>query len=319
MSQVMPQVETALGPIDVNDIGMCLMHEHIIIADWDMRSNYEGYVDIEKEVPKAVASLNKAKERGVSTIVDLTPVNLGRDIHSILAVSKATGVNVICPTGFYWTEEPWMHGWDSDYLSNYMIKDINEGILDTGIKAGIIKCASDHPGVDEFNKKLLQASAIAHRETGAPISTHTTVSNSSARDQVAAFKEFGVDLSRVVIGHMGDSSDIDYLEEILSNGCFIGMDRFGLEAFLPTDVRVQTVATLCNKGYAGQMVVSHDACSFQDFFDGEYVEKFAPNWCYEHVPRDVLPALAAAGISQTDIDTMMIDNPRKVFSKKGGY
>lgn len=319
MSQVMPQVETALGPIDVNDIGMCLMHEHIIIADWDMRSNYEGYVDIEKEVPKAVASLNKAKERGVSTIVDLTPVNLGRDIHSILAVSKATGVNVICPTGFYWTEEPWMHGWDSDYLSNYMIKDINEGILDTGIKAGIIKCASDHPGVDDFNKKLLQASAIAHRETGAPISTHTTVSNSSARDQVAAFKEFGVDLSRVVIGHMGDSSDIDYLEEILSNGCFIGMDRFGLEAFLPTDVRVQTVATLCNKGYAGQMVVSHDACSFQDFFDGEYVEKFAPNWCYEHVPRDVLPALAAAGISQTDIDTMMIDNPRKVFSKKGGY
>ncbi|MEH6639510.1 MAG: hypothetical protein V7717_09570 [Porticoccaceae bacterium] len=315
----MPQVETALGPIDVNDIGMCLMHEHIIIADWDMRSNYEGYVDIEKEVPKAVASLNKAKERGVSTIVDLTPVNLGRDIHSILAVSKATGVNVICPTGFYWTEEPWMHGWDSDYLSNYMIKDINEGILDTGIKAGIIKCASDHPGVDDFNKKLLQAAAIAHRETGAPISTHTTVSNSSARDQVAAFKEFGVDLSRVVIGHMGDSSDIDYLEEILSNGCFIGMDRFGLEAFLPTDVRVQTVATLCNKGYAGQMVVSHDACSFQDFFDGEYVEKFAPNWCYEHVPRDVLPALAAAGISQTDIDTMMIDNPRKVFSKKGGY
>ena len=319
MSQVMPQVETALGPIDVNDIGMCLMHEHIIIADWDMRSNYEGYVDIEKEVPKAVASLNKAKERGVSTIVDLTPVNLGRDIHSILAVSKATGVNVICPTGFYWTEEPWMHGWDSDYLSNYMIKDINEGILDTGIKAGIIKCASDHPGVDDFNKKLLQASAIAHRETGAPISTHTTVSNSSARDQVAAFKEFGVDLSRVVIGHMGDSSDIDYLEEILSNGCFIGMDRFGLEAFLPTDVRVQTVATLCNKGYAGQMVVSHDACSFQDFFDGEYVEKFAPNWCYEHVPRDVLPALAAAGISQADIDTMMVDNPRKVFSKKGGY
>ena len=319
MSQVMPQVETALGPIDVNDIGMCLMHEHIIIADWDMRSNYEGYVDIEKEVPKAVASLNKAKERGVSTIVDLTPVNLGRDIHSILAVSKATGVNVICPTGFYWTEEPWMHGWDSDYLSNYMIKDINEGILDTGIKAGIIKCASDHPGVDDFNKKLLQASAIAHRETGAPISTHTTVSNSSARDHVAAFKEFGVDLSRVVIGLMGDSSDIDYLEEILSNGCFIGMDRFGLEAFLPTDVRVQTVATLCNKGYAGQMVVSHDACSFQDFFDGEYVEKFAPNWCYEHVPRDVLPALAAAGISQTDIDTMMIDNPRKVFSKKGGY
>lgn len=315
----MPQVETALGAIDVEDIGMCLMHEHIIIADWDMRSNYDDYVDIEKEVPKAVQSLNAARERGVKTIVDLTPINLGRDIHSIRAVSEATGVNVICPTGFYWTEEPWMHGWDAEYLSKYMIRDITRGILDTGIKAGIIKCATDHTGVDEFNTKLLKATALAHRETGTPISTHTTVANTSAKDQVSTFKEFGVDMSRVVIGHLGDSTDIDYLEGILASGCFIGMDRFGLEAFLPTDERVKTVATLCEKGYAGQMVISHDSCSFQDFFDGEYIEQFAPNWCYEHVPRDVLPALAAAGVSQADIDTMMVTNPKKVFSSSGGY
>lgn len=315
----MPKVETAMGPIDVEDIGMCLMHEHIIIADWDMRANYDDYVDIEKEVPKAVTSLNKAKERGVKTIVDLTPINLGRDIHSILAVSEATGVNVICPTGFYWTEEPWMHGWDAEYLSKYMIRDITKGILDTGIKAAIIKCATDHTGVDDFNKKLLKASALAHRETGTPISTHTTVANSSARDQVTAFKEFGVDMSRVVIGHLGDSTDIAYLEGILASGCFIGMDRFGLEAYLPTDKRVQTVATLCEKGYAGQMVISHDSCSFQDFFDGEYIEKFAPNWCYEHVPRDVLPALAEAGVSQADINTMMVANPKKFFSTSGKY
>ncbi len=315
----MPQVETALGRIDVDDIGMCLMHEHIIIADWDMRSNYDDYVDIEKEVPKAVRSLNAAKARGVKTIVDLTPINLGRDIHSIRAVSEATGVNVICPTGFYWTEEPWMHGWDAEYLSKYMIRDITRGILDTGVKAGIIKCATDHTGVDTFNKKLLKAAALAHRETGTPISTHTTVANTSARDQVSTFKEFGVDMSRVVIGHLGDSTDIDYLQGILASGCFIGMDRFGLEAFLPTDDRVKTVATLCAKGYAGQMVISHDSCSFQDFFDGEYIEKFAPNWCYEHVPRDVLPALAAAGVSQKDIDTMMVTNPKRVFSSSGGY
>ena len=315
----MPQVETALGAIDVDDIGMCLMHEHIIIADWDMRSNYEDYVDIESEIPKAVGSLSKAKDRGVCTIVDLTPINLGRDIHSIRAVSEASGVNVICPTGFYWTEEPWMHGWDAEYLSKYMIRDITDGILDTGIKAGIIKCATDHTGVDDFNKKLLQASALAHRATGTPISTHTTVANSSARDQVSAFQEFGVDMTRVVIGHLGDSTDIEYLESILASGCFIGMDRFGLEAMLPSDDRVKTVATLCEKGYAGQMVVSHDACSFQDFFDGEYIENFAPNWCYEHVPRDVLPALAEAGVSQADIDTMMVSNPKKVFSTSGSY
>ena len=315
----MPQVETALGRIDVNDLGMCLMHEHIVVANWSMRQNYNDYYDGEKQIPKAAAALKRAADRGVKSIVDLTPINLGRDVHSIRRVAEASGVNVVVATGFYWTEEPQMHTWDMKKLAGYMVRDIREGILGTGIKAGIIKCATDHPGVDAFNKKLLQASATAHRETGVPISTHTTVANTSARDQVAAFREFGVDLGRVVIGHLGDSTDLDYLQEILDSGCFIGMDRFGLEAMLPTDDRVQTVAKLCAKGYARQMVISHDSCSFQDFFDGSYIEKFAPKWCYEHVPRDVLPALAAAGVSQQDVHTMMVENPKRLFSRTGAY
>lgn len=315
----MPQVETALGAIDVGDLGMCLMHEHIVVASWSMRQNYNDYYAAETEIPKAAAALKRAADRGVKSIVDLTPINLGRDIHAIRRVAELTGVNVVVATGFYWTEEPQMHSWEVEKLASYMVRDIREGILGTGTRAGIIKCASDHPGVDAFNKKLLQAAATAHRETGVPISTHTTVANASARDQVAAFREFGVDLSRIVIGHMGDSTDLDYLQEILDSGCFIGMDRFGLDAFLPTDDRVQTVARLCEKGFAGQMVISHDSCSFQDFFDGSYVEKFAPNWCYEHVPRDVLPALRAAGVSDRDIDTMMVENPQKIFSRTGAY
>lgn len=315
----MPQVETALGPIDVNDLGMCLMHEHIVVANWSMRQNYHDYYAAETEIPKAAAALRRAADLGVRSIVDLTPINLGRDIHAIRRVAEATGVNVVVATGFYWTEEPQMHSWAVDKLAGYMVRDIREGILGTGTRAGIIKCATDHPGVDAFNRKLLQAAAVAHRQTGAPISTHTTIANTSARDQVAAFREFGVDLGRVVIGHLGDSTDLDYLQEILDSGAFIGMDRFGLEAMLPTDDRVRTVAKLCAKGYAGQMVISHDSCSFQDFFDGSYIEKFAPNWCYEHVPRDVLPALQAAGVSDKDIDTMMVENPKRVFSKIGGY
>lgn len=315
----MTQVETALGRIDVNEIGFCLMHEHIVVANWSMRQNYTNYYDAEKQIPKAIAALKRAGDHGVKSIVDLTPVNLGRDIHTIRRVSEASGVNVIAPTGFYWTEEPVMHGWDAKAIANYMIRDIRDGILDTGIKAGIIKCATDNPGVDAFNKKLLQAAAIAHRETGVPISTHTTVANTSARDQQIAFAEFGVDLTRIVIGHCGDSTDLDYLQSILDRGSFIGMDRFGLEAMLPTDQRVQTVAKLCAKGFAGQMVVSHDACSYQDFFDQKYIEQFAPHWHYEHVPKDVLPALLEAGVSQADIDTMTIENPKKIFSRQGAY
>lgn len=315
----MPQVETALGPIDVEQLGMCLMHEHIVVANWSMRQNYQDYYAAETEIPKAAAALKRAADLGVRSIVDLTPINLGRDVHAIRRVAEATGVNVVVATGFYWTEEPQMHTWATDKLAGYMVRDIREGILGTGTKAGIIKCATDHPGVDAFNKKLLQAAAVAHRQTGVPISTHTTVANTSARDQVAAFREFGVDLGRVVIGHLGDSTDLGYLQEILDSGAFIGMDRFGLEALLPTDDRVRTVASLCAKGYAEQMVISHDSCSFQDFFAGSYIEKFAPNWCYEHVPRDVLPALRAAGVGEREIDSMMVGNPRRLFSRTGAY
>ncbi len=315
----MVQVQTVLGPMNPQELGFCLMHEHITVANWSMRQNYNDYYVKEKEIPKATAALIKARDLGVTSIVDLTPINLGRDINTIKAVAAASGVNVIAATGFYWTEEPWMHGWTAEELSNYMLRDINDGILGTGIRAGIIKCATDAPGVNEFNKKLLQASAIAHRATGVPVSTHTSVANHSGLDQQKAFKEFGVDLSRVVIGHCGDSDDLDYLLKILDQGSFIGMDRFGLDQFLPTEKRIQMVAKLVARGYAGQMVVSHDACSHQDFFDQKYVEQFAPHWNYAHIPRDVIPGLLAAGVSQADIDTMMIKNPQTIFSRIGGY
>jgi phosphotriesterase-related protein len=152
-----------------------------------------------------------------------------------------------------------------------------------------------------------------------PISTHTHAASEVGLKQQDVFESEGVDLSRVVIGHMGDSEDIEYLEKLMSRGSFIGMDRFGIDVFLTTEKRVATIARLCERGYAGQMVVSHDASCYFDWYDMDAVSRLAPNWNFNHIPDVVLPALRAAGVSDQDIQAMTVDNPRRIFETQGSY
>ena len=132
------------------------------------------------------------------------------------------------------------------------VRDMTTGIADTGVKAGILKCATDRLGVTTDIDRILRATAKAHRMTGVPISTHTYARGKVGLDQQRIFREEGVDLSRVVIGHSGDTTDLDYLEELIRNGSYIGMDRFGIDTILGFEERVKTVAALCGRGHAGR-------------------------------------------------------------------
>jgi phosphotriesterase-related protein len=199
------------------------------------------------------------------------------------------------------------------------VRDIERGIQGTPARAGVIKCATDHLGVTDLNRKLLQVAARAHRATGVPISTHTSVAHRTGLAQQDVFAEEGVDLGRVVIGHCGDSTDIAYLEEILGRGSFIGMDRFGVDIILGTPERVSTIAELCRRGWAEKMVLSHDACCHIDWFPRELIQQMAPRWTFRHIPDDVIPALRAEGVSDAQIRQMTVDNPRRVFERQGAY
>src|SRR5215472_7566910 len=139
----MATIPGVLGPIDTAELGFTLMHEHVLIANWAMRQSFADYVDVPRFVEAAAAELRAAREHGVRTMVDLTAINLGRDIHVIRAVAERSGVQIVAATGFYWTEEPWMEAWDHDTLLRYLLRDIGEGIQGTRIRAGIIKCATD--------------------------------------------------------------------------------------------------------------------------------------------------------------------------------
>ena len=225
-------------------------------------------------------------------------------------------LHVVVATGIYtFHDVPMYFRYRStDHMADCFVRDIEEGIGDTGVRAGILKCATDEAGVTRGVEKVLRAVARAHQRTGAPISTHTDAASERGLDQLRIFAEEGVDPARVVIGHSGDSTDLDYLQRILDTGATLGMDRFGIDAILGFDERVATVAELCTRGYAEQLVLSHDAACFSDLFSPDMLRRANPNWHFRHITRDVLPALLERGVTEEQIDTMLVRNPRRILA-----
>ena len=316
----MPTVNTVSGPVDTKDLGFTLMHEHIIVQSPGVKENFPVF-DRPAEIASAVQKLKDVQARGVKTMVDLT-VGDWRDIPFVKEVVKQSGMQVIVATGIYWEVPHYFSaqsGRSIEFIADLFARDVTDGIMDTGVKAGIIKCATDEPGVTPDVERILRASAQAHRKTGVPISTHTHAASEVGLKQQDVFESEGVDLSRVVIGHSGDTEDTGYLRKICDRGSFIGMDRFGVDIFLPTDKRVATIAKMCELGYAEKMVLSHDAACHFAWAEPALLRNVVPNWHFNHIPDDVVPALRKAGVTDAQITAMTVDNPRRVFEKQGAY
>lgn len=307
---------------------MTLMHEHIILVNHEIEANYPGHWDPAVEIPKAIEKLTELKAQGVDTVVDLTVLGLGRNVELIRQIVEPTGINVIVATGAYYFDElPFyfrnrgpgsFHG-GSEVLDLFFMQDLEQGIAHTGVKAGIIKCVTDVKGITPDIDRVLRASARVHRATGKPISTHTHAGTRRGLDQQRLFQEEGVDLSRVVIGHCGDTTDIEYLTTLMDAGSYIGMDRFGLDTFLPAPQRVATVAELVKLGYAGKMVMSHDTTCFSMSYESPQREQKLPDWNYRFLLDSVVPMLRERGVSQDDLDQMLVHNPRAIFENVEAY
>ena len=326
----MAVVESVRGPVELGSLGQTLMHEHVFVLSTEHMQNYgNDWWDEEARVADAIAKLNALYAKGIHTIVDPTVWGLGRYIPRIQRIAAAMPVNIIVATGLYVYEElPQQYAYRGpgllidipDPMVTDFSRDITEGIADTGVKAAFLKCcmetAEPTPGVE----RITRAIARTHLQTGAPITVHTSGPHQGGRAAVRIFTEEGVDLSKVMIGHAGDSNDLDYLTELADAGVLLGMDRFGLDLFNPGAERIKTIAALAARGYAASMVLSHDANCFIDYFGAAHDEVRAaavPNWHYEHISDDVLPALRDAGVSQAQIDTMLVENPVRYFTRGG--
>jgi phosphotriesterase-related protein len=324
----MGQVNTVRGPVDAGALGFTLMHEHVFVRSPEVASNWPTGWDRATQVTRAVERLRELKDSGIDTIVDLTVVGLGRDIEPVQEVAAQVDINIVVATGLYtYNELPHYFDYRTapfrasgvDMLDEFFIHDIENGIAGSGVRPGILKCATDEPGLTPGVERILRAAARVHRQTGLPISTHTHARTRRGLDQQRVFADEGVDLSRVVIGHSGDTTDLDYLGELLQAGSTLGMDRFGVDAYCTTEKRIETVARLCESGWAQAIVLSHDAGCHMDWFDDDFLHQVQPNWNFLHISHDVLPAMRQRGLSEEQITAMMVDTPRRILDHGPGY
>ena len=154
-----------------------------------------------------------------------------------------------------------------------------------------------------------------HRETNAPICIHTAAGEERGLDALRVLEEEGIDPRRVMLAHCGDSTDLDYLEKLAPSGALLGFDRFGLNILLPFEERVGTVVAMCERGYADRMILSQDANCFSDWFPPGLSEQVSPNWHFQHVLQDVVPALLERRVPQEDVDKMLRHNPQRFFEQ----
>src|SRR5438270_8391312 len=203
----------------------------------------------------------------------------GRDVRFMKRVSDETGVNIVPCTGIYTYEylPHYFENRDADAIAAHFVEDIERGIQGTAIKAAFIKCAADAPGVTERIEKVHRAAARASVQTGAPIMAHSMPASGTGPRQVEIFVEEGVAPGKIQIAHTGDTDDLDYIEGLLDQGVYIGMDRYGLDLFLPTDRRNATVNELLRRGHAERMFLSQDfdipIANGLDWFPPETIEQ----------------------------------------------
>ena len=317
----MSTVHTATGSIDSSELGRTLIHEHVFVMGTEHQQNY-GDWDEQARVADAVARLDELKALGIDSIMDPTVLGLGRYVPRIQEIAAQTDLTIVLATGLYtYNEIPFQFHYTGpgllfdvpEPLTELFVKDLTEGIADTGVRAAFLKCAIEEQGLTPGVERVMRAVGQAHVQTGAPITVHTNPHTQSGLVVQRVLREEGVDLGKVVLGHCGDSTDLDYLTSLADAGSMLGMDRFGLDILLPFEERVSTVVELVRRGYADRIGLAHDASCFIDWFDAEAKEQVVPRWNYRHISEDVIPALLERGVSEADLETMLVTNPRRQF------
>jgi phosphotriesterase-related protein len=313
-------VETVRGPVATDELGRTLMHEHVFVMRPEARENYSHlwggtWWDEPVRVADAIAKLRRLRDGGITTFVDPTVLGLGRNVERLQRINAEVDLNIIVATGVYaFLEMPdFLAARTDEVISSIFVRELQEGINDTGVRAAFLKCAVERHGVIGDVPRILSTIARAAVETGAPVMVHTNAQHQTGKDALRVLTDHGVEARRIVIAHAGDSNDLDYLRALADTGASLGFDRFGIDHFNPTPDRVRTLAALVEEGYADRIHLSHDGACFYDFMvENPFFADEHPDYLF--ISNTVVPLLLEAGISQAVVDEMMIANARRFFS-----
>lgn len=318
-------IPTLTGSVEEDELGCVLMHEHVFVLNAELVINYPEMFPEDEMVERAVGVLDEVSASGVDTFVDLTVMGTGRNVPVLARIAAESDLNILVATGWYTYHEapvfaqlngPGRLFDGPDPLAEMFVRDLQHGISGTGVRAAVLKCSADKYGMTDGVMNVMQAVADAHLETGAPIFTHSDAHNGTGHLQQDYFASRGIDLGGVVIGHCGDSDDVDYLRRMADRGSVLGMDRFGLESKSPYATRIETVARMCQLGYADRMVISTDSSVYSMNFPDERRRTDLPLWDARAVMPRVVVDLRAAGVAEDDINQMMRRNPARILGAR---
>jgi phosphotriesterase-related protein len=340
-------VRTVSGDVAASELGRVLMHEHLLsllpgpgLGAPDQVGSADGTAFDDARVEAAVTALSGLEELGFRTVVDLSPYgDVGRDDHGLNTVllrriAERSGLNIVSGTATYRQEfsPTWVTQARTEELADRFIEDASVGIGSTQVRAGILGEQPTSEGrITALEARGLRAAARAHHATGLALSTHTT-HGTMALEQLDLLEEQNVDLSRVVIGHMDNHPDLDYVRRVLDRGANVGFDSIGKQHWdvrrppPPIDqpdgrypkqsitqsdqTRARHLADLARSGYASQIVLSQDLTGGQVWQNSTTHGRHG----YAYLGRVFVPLLAEYGVDGASIETMLHGNPTRLLA-----
>jgi phosphotriesterase-related protein len=320
-------VNTVSGSAHVDELGMTLVHEHLLIGypGWFMDALAPAFQRAEA-MKRAVDRLQELQSYGVRTFLDPCPMDLGRDVEFMAEASQRSGMRIVCATGAYKENEGITYTFNAlqvEEIEAIYFKELTEGIGNSGIRAGIVKVATGAHKITDYERKLLTAGGRAAARVGCPVLTHTDEAELGL-EQIAILSAQGVPAQRILVGHSDGRDDHAYHRSLADQGAYVGFDRFGIEPIISDEKRIDSVCKMVEAGYARSVCLSHDAvCGAwlgRPVFAGKYVLRpeqmpvIMPNSEPTHLFKHILPKLQERGVSRAAIDTMLIENPRRYFA-----
>ena len=309
----MAHVQTVLGPIEPDALGFTLPHEHTQIALWHIEGRWD-YWQLTRDEPVILDELARFREAGGRSLVDLTLPGVGRDPAWLRRVAEASGVHLVMGCGWYRTAyyppEARIDRRSVDDLADELVAEIEGGVGETGVKPGIIgEIGTDKPWVSPAEERVHRAVARASRQSGLAITTHAVLSDVGLA-QLRIFEEEGADPGRVVIGHADSYPVLEHYLAIIERGANLEFDFLGMpwERERLGEARVvELVCELLGRGHGDRLFLSQDVCN------DSQLKAFAGNG-YTYLAETFLPRLRAAGVSDAEIETMTVANPRRLLT-----
>jgi phosphotriesterase-related protein len=319
-------INTVTGRVSPEELGTTLVHEHLLIGypGWNMDALAPSFRRADA-LARGVERMQELRELGVATFLDPCPMDLGRDVEFMADVSERSGMRVVCATGAYTEREGIKYTFGAlpvEEIAAIYVKELTEGIGHSGIRAGLVKVATGAPAISAYERKLVVAAGRAAAAVGCPVLTHTDDARCGL-EQIAILVAQGVPSHRILVGHSDGRDDHAYHRSLADLGAYVGFDRFGLEVLISDEKRVDGVCRMVDAGYTTSVCLSHDAiCAGwlgRPVFGGRHVmtaEAIAaamPNWNATHIFKNIIPRLRARGVTDADLHTIFVENPRRYF------